>query len=44
VLVAEKLREDELRGEDLGVVRWIWSDLDDFGPAARRLRSRFRPL
>jgi hypothetical protein len=42
VLVAEKLREDALRDEDLGVVRWIWSDLDDFAPTARRLRSRFR--
>jgi hypothetical protein len=43
VLVAEKLREDALRGEGLAVVRWIWSDLADFGPTARRLRSRFRP-
>lgn len=43
VLVAEKLREDALRDEGLGVVRWIWSDLDDFAPTARRLRARFRP-
>lgn len=43
VLVAEKLREDALRDEDLGVVRWIWADLDDFRPTARRLRARFRP-
>ncbi|HYH32013.1 MAG TPA: type IV toxin-antitoxin system AbiEi family antitoxin domain-containing protein [Pseudonocardia sp.] len=43
VLVAEKLREDALRADDLGVVRWIWSDLGNFGPVARRLRSRFRP-
>ena len=42
-LVAEKLREDALRAEDLGVVRWIWSDLDDFRSTAQRLRSRFRP-
>jgi hypothetical protein len=42
VLVEEKLREDALRNEDLGVVRWIWKDLNDFGPTARRLRSRFR--
>jgi hypothetical protein len=42
VLVAEKLREDALRDEDLGVVRWIWTDLTDFGPTARRLRARFR--
>jgi hypothetical protein len=42
VLVAEKLREDALRDEDLGVVRLIWTDLTDFGPTARRLRARFR--
>jgi hypothetical protein len=41
VLVAEKLREDALRDEGLGVVRWIWADLTAFGPIARRLRSRF---
>jgi hypothetical protein len=44
VLVEEKRREDALRDEDLGVVRWIWSDLADFGPVAQRLRSRFRPI
>lgn len=43
VLVAEKLREDALRAEDLGVVRWIWSDLSRFAPVAARIRSRFRP-
>jgi hypothetical protein len=43
VLVAEKLREDALRDADLGVVRWTWADLTDFGPTARRLRERFRP-
>jgi hypothetical protein len=42
VLVAEKVREDALRDEDLGVVRWIWEDLTDFGPTARRIRARFR--
>ena len=42
VLVEEKLREDALRNEDLGVVRWIWKDLNDFAPTAERLRSRFR--
>jgi hypothetical protein len=42
VLVEEKLREDALRDEDLGVVRWIWKDLTDFAPTADRLRSRFR--
>ncbi|GAA5139443.1 hypothetical protein [Pseudonocardia adelaidensis] len=44
VLVAEKMREDALRDEDLGVVRWIWSDLSNFGPTAKRIRSRFRPI
>jgi hypothetical protein len=44
VLVEEKLREDALRDEDLGVVRWIWKDLANFGPTAERLRSRFRSL
>lgn len=39
---AEKLREDELRAEDLGVVRWGWPALRDFGTTADRLRSRFR--
>ncbi|QYN32284.1 hypothetical protein K1T35_27175 [Pseudonocardia sp. DSM 110487] len=42
VLVAEKIREDVLRDEDLGVVRWIWEDLTDFAPTARRIRARFR--
>lgn len=44
VLVAEKVREDALRDEDLGVVRWIWPDLANFGATARRLRTRFRPI
>jgi hypothetical protein len=43
VLVAEKLREDALRAEDLGVTRWIWSDLPRFAPIAARIRSSFRP-
>jgi hypothetical protein len=42
VLVEEKRREDALRDEDLGVVRWIWEDLSDFAPTARRIRTRFR--
>jgi hypothetical protein len=44
VLVAEKVREDALRAQDLAVVRWIWSDLGDFAPVAARIRSRLRPL
>jgi predicted transcriptional regulator of viral defense system len=42
VLVAEKRREDALRAEDLGVVRWLWPDLSRFAPVAARLRARFR--
>jgi hypothetical protein len=44
VLVEEKRREDALRDEDLAVVRWIWSDLANFAPTAKRLHSRFRPI
>ncbi len=42
VVFAEKRREDDIRAEDLGMVRWIWSDIDDFGPVAERLRRTFR--
>ncbi|TQM02222.1 type IV toxin-antitoxin system AbiEi family antitoxin domain-containing protein [Pseudonocardia kunmingensis] len=42
VLVAEKVREDALRAEDLGMVRWTWADLQNFPPVAARLNSRFR--
>jgi hypothetical protein len=42
VLFAEKLREDALRDEDLGVTRWVWDELDDFAPVAARIRRRFR--
>jgi hypothetical protein len=38
VVFAEKVREDALRDEDLGMVRWTWPDLDDFAPVADRLR------
>ena len=27
VIFAEKVREDRVRDEDLGMVRWIWPDL-----------------
>lgn len=43
VVYEEKLREDALRAEDLGVVRWTWSDLMRFAPVAARIRERFRP-
>lgn len=42
VLFAEKLREDAVRAEGLGMVRWVWADLDDFAPVAARLRRTFR--
>jgi hypothetical protein len=41
VVFAEKQREDAIRDQDLGVVRWIWSDLADFSTTAARLRRRF---
>jgi hypothetical protein len=40
VVVAEKIREDALRAENLTVVRWLWRDLDDFAPTADRIRRR----
>lgn len=42
VVYEEKRREDELRAVGLGVVRWGWSDLSDFGVVADRLAQRFR--
>lgn len=41
VVFAEKLREDMLRDLGWQVVRWIWADLDNFGPVAERLRRAF---
>lgn len=38
----EKLREDGIRAEDLGMTRWTWPDIDPFTLVASRLRSRFR--
>lgn len=43
VVYAEKRREDAMRGEDLGAVRWGWADLDPFAPTAARLLRTFRP-
>lgn len=40
-VVAEKLREDEIRDLDLRVVHWIWADLDGFDPVAERLCRAF---
>jgi hypothetical protein len=42
---AEKLREDEMRDEGWGVLRWIWSDLgrpDRLAARVRRARERAR--
>ncbi|MGQ0574550.1 MAG: type IV toxin-antitoxin system AbiEi family antitoxin domain-containing protein [Pseudonocardia sp.] len=39
---AEKLREDEVRDEDIAMVRWTWADLAQFDAVADRLRRRFR--
>ena len=38
----EKVREDEIRDVDLGVVRWTWQEIDTFAVVAERLRRRFR--
>ena len=40
VVFAEKIREDAIRAEDLGVTRWIWPEIDDFTRVARRLALR----
>lgn len=42
LLVEEKRREDAVRAEGLGMVRWMWADLDCFAPVAERLRRTFR--
>ncbi|WP_300019600.1 hypothetical protein [Pseudonocardia sp.] len=42
IVYAEKRREDAMRDEGLGAVRWGWTDLDPFTPTATRLRRTFR--
>jgi hypothetical protein len=42
VLFEEKRREDALRDEGWGMVRWVWGDLDDRATFAGRLRERLR--
>ena len=40
---AEKRREDAIRDEDWGVVRWVWADLarpDQLAGRVRRARGR----
>lgn len=41
-VVAEKIREDRIRDEDLRVVRWTWDELGRFDVVANRLRRAFR--
>lgn len=41
VVYAEKLREDAVRAEGLGMVRWGWDALDEFGLVAARFRRTF---
>lgn len=41
VVFAEKRREDAMRGEGLGAVRWCWADLDPFDATAARLERTF---
>ena len=41
VVVAEKLREDEIRDLDLRMVRWTWAELDHFAPVTERLCRAF---
>lgn len=38
VVFAEKVREDAIRDQRLGMTRWTWGDLADFAPVAARLR------
>lgn len=42
VVFEEKRREDALRGEDLGMARWTWTDLAAFAEVAMRIRRAFR--
>lgn len=42
-VVREKLREDAIRDTGVRVVRWRWSELDDFGAPADRLTRAFTP-
>lgn len=42
VVFAEKVREDAIRDVELGVVRWVWSDLKNFAPVADRLRRSYQ--
>lgn len=39
--MAEKIREDALRAEVLGVARWIWREIDPFTAVVPRLHRQF---
>jgi hypothetical protein len=42
VVFAEKRREDALRDEDWGMVRWVWRELDSPVTFGRRIAARLR--
>ncbi|WP_433288375.1 type IV toxin-antitoxin system AbiEi family antitoxin domain-containing protein [Pseudonocardia sp. CA-142604] len=37
----EKVREDAMRAEGLGMARWTWPELQAFGPVSDRIRRAF---
>jgi hypothetical protein len=41
VVFVEKVREDAIRGDGHGMVRWVWSEITPFDAVARRLRAAF---
>ncbi len=41
VVFAEKLREDAIRADDRGMVRWTWPEIAPFDGVARRLLAAF---
>ncbi len=41
VVFEEKVREDAIRADGHGMVRWIWSEIAPFDGVARRLRAVF---
>jgi hypothetical protein len=41
VVFAEKVREDAIRADDHGVVRWIWREISPFDEVERRIRATF---
>jgi hypothetical protein len=41
VVFAEKVREDAIRADDHGMVRWIWREIAPFDEVERRIRATF---